>query len=133
MRAMPPAMTPRKRFVFCFIITSFIQTLTVGTVVATVLPFHRLADFTAGRGLHPALKIISAAKIVQKPVPANSLIHATHLLVSARRSPLCRLARLSPSWPSGLPVCLAACCLAAWLSPQRKSVKHLMIRLLHNY
>ena len=63
---MPPAMAPRKVFFFCLIISSFIQTLTVGTVVATVLPFYRLADFTAGRGLHPALKIISGAKIVKK-------------------------------------------------------------------
>ena len=73
MKAMPPAMTLRKRFVFCFIITSFIQTLTVGTVVTTVLPFYRLADFTAGRGLHPALKIIflSSAKIVKKQIASE--------------------------------------------------------------
>lgn len=68
---MPPAMAPRKVFFFCLIISSFIQTLTVGTVVATVLPFYRLADFTAGRGLHPALKIISGAKIVKKHIASE--------------------------------------------------------------
>ena len=72
-RTMPPAMAPRKVFFFCLIISSFIQTLTVGTVVATVLPFYRLADFTAGRGLHPALKIIflSSAKIVKKQIASE--------------------------------------------------------------